>query len=80
MIGYYRPKAYIKPEPLPEPVSNDEIYIVKKGDTLGGITRKLGWYTGNKLFGNDGYAQALADYNGIENRGLIYPNQVIKRK
>ena len=84
LIGFYRPKAYIKPEPTPTPTPTptpkEETYVVKKGDTLGGIARKLGWYTGNKMFGDDGYAQALAEYNGIKNRGLIYPNQVIKRK
>lgn len=81
LIGFYRPKAYIKPEPTPEPTpepSEDE-YVVKKGDTLGGIARKLGWYTGKELFGNNGYAQKLAEFNGIENRGLIYPGQTIKK-
>lgn len=84
LIGGYRPKAYIKPTPTPEPTPtptpSEDTYVVVKGDTLGGIARKLGWYTGNKLFGDDGYAQALAEYNGIENRGLIYPGQIIKRK
>lgn len=67
------------PSPTPTPVSKDE-YVVKKGDTLGSIARKMGWYSGNKLFGDDGYTQKLAEYNGIANRGLIYPGQVIKRK
>lgn len=66
------------PSPAPEPVSYDS-YTVVRGDTLGGIARKMGWYTGNKLFGNDGYAQKLAEKNGIPNRGLIYPGQVIKK-
>lgn len=83
-IGAFRPKAYIKPEPKPTPTPTPdpagETYKVKKGDTLGGIARKLGWYTGKKLFGNDGYAQELAEFNGIANRGLIYPGQIIKRK
>lgn len=83
LIGGYRPKAYIKPEPTPEPEPTpapiEDGYLVVKGDTLGGIARKLGWYTGKKLFGNDGYAQKLAEYNGIKNRGLIYPGQVIKQ-
>lgn len=85
-IGAFRPKAYIKPEPKPAPAPKPtptpaaETYTVKRGDTLGGIARKLGWYTGKKMFGDDGYAQALAEYNNIKNRGLIYPGQVIKRK
>lgn len=74
--GDYQPDP--QPTPTPTPVSNT--YIVQRGDTLGGIARKLGWYTGNHLFGDTGYAQQLADYNGIPNRGLIYPGQVIRRK
>ena len=66
------------PEPTPAPVSVDE-YIVKKGDTLGGIVEKLHWCDGCKLFGDDGYTQKLAEYNNIPNRGLIYTNQIIKR-
>lgn len=84
LIGYYRPKAYVKPAPAPEPTPTPEpsaeSYTVKKGDTLGGIARKLGWYTGKDLFGDNGYAQKLAELNGIKNRGLIYPGQVIIRK
>lgn len=86
LIGFYRPKAYVKPEPTPTPEPqptpdvSTETYVVKKGDTLGGIARKLKWYTGDKLFGDDGYCQLLAEFNGIENRGIIYPNQIIKRK
>lgn len=42
LIGYYRPKAYIKPEPAPEPapeepISSCEKWNVKQGDTLGNI-------------------------------------------
>ena len=84
VIGYYRPKAYIKPAPTPEPTptptptpSEDTIvYTVKKGDTLGQILRDSG-YTGAKLFGGDGLAQKVAEENKIENRGLIYPAQTI---
>lgn len=77
--GSYNPQPAPTPAPTPAPVSYD-IYTVRKGDTLGDIARNMGWYTGGKLFGDDGYAQALADYNGIANRGLIYPGQVIKKK
>lgn len=64
------------PEPSPAPVSSNS-YTVKKGDTLGDIAIKMGWRNGRKLFGDDGYAQKIADKNGIQDRGLIYPNQVI---
>lgn len=77
--GSYNPQPAPTPTPTPTPVSYDT-YTVRKGDTLGDIARNMGWYTGGKLFGDDGYAQALADYNGIANRGLIYPGQVIKKK
>lgn len=84
VVGYYRPKAYIKPAPAPTPeptpAPSVDTYVVQEGDTLGEIAYALGWYTGDKMFGDDGYAQALAEFNGISNRGLIYPGQVIKRK
>lgn len=83
LIGFYRPKAYIVPEPVPEPeptpapVDPDTVsYIVKKGDTLGVILRANG-YEGKKLFGDTGLAQKIAEENNIENRGLIYPGEVI---
>lgn len=83
-IGAFRPKAYIKPTPAPAPAPapaptpTTDTYVVKEGDTLGEIAYALGWYTGDKMFGDDGYAQALAEFNEIENRGLIYPNMVIR--
>ena len=78
--GDYKPEPTPTPTPTPtpEPVSYDS-YTVVKGDTLGGIARKMGWYLGPKMFGDDGYAQKLAEKNGIPNRGLIYPGQVIKK-
>lgn len=84
LIGFYRPKAYVKPEPKPEPtptptpVPTPEAisYKVKKGDTLGQILRDAG-YKGKKLFGNNGLAQAIAAKNNIKNRGLIYPGETI---
>lgn len=76
--GDYTPEPTPTPTPTPEPVSYDS-YTVVRGDTLGGITRKMGWCNGCKLFGDDGYTQKLAEKNGIPNRGLIYPGQVIKK-
>lgn len=77
--GNYNPTPTPTPTPTPKPVVSDK-YTVKRGDTLGDITQKMGWCKGCKLFGDDGYTQALATYNGIKNRGLIYPGQIIKRK
>ncbi len=62
----------------PETVSNS--HTVRKGETLGGISLSEGWWpSANGLYGDSGYAQRLADFNNIKNRGLIYPNQVIRR-
>ena len=84
--GAFRPNSYIVPDPEPEPeptpepekpVSGDTVtYTVKKGDTLGGILRAYG-YKGKKLFGDNGLAQAIANKNGIKNRGMIFPGQKI---
>lgn len=78
LIGFYRPKAYIKPAPAPEPepVAGEIDYVVVKGDSLGYILRNAG-YKGNKLYGDNGLAQKVADDNGIKNRNLIYPKQTI---
>ena len=77
--GDYNPSPTPSPSPTPTP-SPSTSYTVRKGDTLGGITIKMGWCNGCKLFGDDGYTQKLAEYNNIPNRGLIYPGQVIRRK
>lgn len=74
----YNPTPAPTPTPTPTPVSKDK-YVVKKGDTLGQIVKDMHWCDGCKLFGDDGYTQKLAEYNNIPNRGLIYPNQIIKR-
>ena len=65
-----------EPTPTPTPVSGDIKHFVIRGDTLGQIIRDYG-YTGNNLFGDKGVAQQVADDNGIKNRGLIYPGQII---
>lgn len=70
------PEPTPTPTPTPEPISGDIYYVVRVGDTLGQIIRNNG-YVGNRLFGDDGLAQAIAERNNIENRGLIYPNQTI---
>ncbi len=76
LIGYYRPKAYIKPEPTPDPTPEptENSYTVKKGDTLGQILRNEG-YTGKKLFGDNGLCERIALDNKLANRGLIFPGQ-----
>lgn len=81
IAGYYRPNIYIAPEPVdPTPPVGSDSYTIRSGDTLGGISLSQGWWASPVgLYGDKGYAQRLADYNGIEWRGLIYPNQVIKR-
>ena len=77
--GDYNPNPQPTPEPTPTPTPTTTSYTVVKGDTLGGIARKLGWCNGCVLFGDNGYTQKIADYNGIPNRGLIYPGQVIRK-
>ena len=66
----------LPPEPAPE---SEYIYVVIKGDTLGQILVNYG-YRGSKLFGDNGLAQRVASENGITNRGLIYPKEVIRFK
>lgn len=77
--GDYTPQPSPEPSPSPSPAVDVSEYVVKRGDTLGAIISRLGWCSGCKLFGDDGYAQKVAEYNGIPNRGLIYPGQVIKK-
>lgn len=68
------------PTPTPDPQPSVTSYSVRKGDTLGGISLKMGWWPSTVgLYGDDGYAQRLAEKNNILNRGLIYPNQIINK-
>ena len=53
-------------------------YVVRRGDTLGDIALRNGWHGSRGLFGDTGYTQGLAERNGITNRGLIYPGQVVR--
>lgn len=76
------PSSYVEePEEPEEEITIDDMesYVVKEGDTLGQIVLNLHWCDGCKLFGDDGYTEQLSNFNGITNRSLIYPNQVIKR-
>lgn len=76
--GSYNPEPTPTPTPTPAPVPvSYDRYTVVKGDTLGGIAKKLGWCNGCVLFGDNGYTQKLAEKSGIKNRGLIYPGQII---
>ena len=67
LIGYYRPKAYIKPEPAPEPEPEPEPVVdackvrdVKKGDTLGKIMKecegKMTWGLAMEDYANHWYS------------------------
>ncbi len=47
--------------------SSDKVYLVKSGDTLSGIAKKLGKTV-----------DYLVKKNGIKNRNLIYPVQKVK--
>lgn len=75
--GDYTPEVEPTPSPAPAPETpvGDITHTVRRGETLGQIILNYG-YTG-KVFGDDGKAQAVADDNGILDRGLIYPNQQI---
>lgn len=82
LIGYYRPKAYIKPEPKPEPTpepvptptEKDISYVYVKGDCFSRVLKKLGLDEGN-LWGKDGtvayYTQQLVEQNVLDSRGNV---------
>lgn len=48
-----------------EPVTNEQSYVVKSGDTL--------WAIAQKYYGDGSLAWNLAEVNGIKNANLIYP-------
>lgn len=93
LIGFYRPNIYVKTSPSTpvaptKPTTNNPsnttnqtgVHVVQDGETLGGISLRNGWWpNGAGLYGDSGYTQRLAEKNGIEWRGMILPNTVIKR-
>ena len=82
LIGYYRPKAYIKPapapEPTPEPTPKPEdgkvTYTYVKGDCFSRVLVKLGLDEGH-LWGADGtvayYTQQLVEQGVLDARGNV---------
>lgn len=80
LIGFYRPKAYIKPEPTPdpdpepEPIQNEISYTYVKGDYFSKVLVKLGLDEG-KLWGKDGtvvyYTNQLIEQNVLDVRGNV---------
>lgn len=73
VIGYYRPKAYIKPEPTPEP-TQDITYTYVKGDYFSKVLTKLGLDEG-KLWGKNGtvkfYTNQLMMQNVLDRKGNV---------
>lgn len=53
-----------------EPVSSEQTYEVKSGDTL--------WAIAKQYYGDGSLAYKLAAVNGIKNANLIYPGNVLK--
>lgn len=84
LIGYYRPKAYIKPAPAPEPEPTPEptpkpedgkvTYSYVKGDCFSRVLVKLGLDEGH-LWGKDGtvayYTQQLVEQGVLDARGNV---------
>ena len=74
LIGFYRPKAYIKPEPKPTPtptptpaptpvVDKCKVRTVKKGDTMGAIMKecegKITWGKAMEEYANHWYSTKI---------------------
>lgn len=84
LIGFYRPKAYIKPEPKPaptpkptpkpKPVSKTVTYTYVKGDYFSKVLKKLGLDEGN-LWGKNGtvayYTLQLVQQKVLDSRGNV---------
>ena len=83
LIGFYRPKAYIKPEPKPTPTptpaptpapSKTVTYTYVKGDYFSKVLKKLGLDEGH-LWGKNGtvayYTQQLVEQKVLDSRGNV---------
>lgn len=81
LIGFYRPKAYVKPEPKPTPTpqptpvdSKTVKYTYVKGDYFSKVLKKLGLDEGH-LWGKTGtvayYTQQLIEQNMLDSRGNV---------
>lgn len=73
LIGFYRPKAYIKPEPAPTPtpeptpvIDQCKVWNVKKGDTLGEIMKtcrgKITWGAAMNDYASHWYSTTFKKY------------------
>lgn len=73
LMGYYRPKLYIKPapapEPTPEPVEECKTWEVKKGDTMGKImkqcTGEIKWGTAMDEYASKWYSTKFVDGQSV---------------
>ena len=78
VIGYYRPKAYVKPAPTPPAPTptptKDVTYTYVKGDYFSKVLVNLGLDEG-KLWGKDGtvkfYTNQLIEQNVLDKRGNV---------
>lgn len=80
LIGFYRPKDYVKPEPKPEPKPTPEqkdgkvTYSYVKGDCFSRVLVKLGLDEGN-LWGENGtvayYTQQLIEQDVLDINGNV---------
>lgn len=80
LIGYYRPKAYVKPAPAPEPTptpapaKGEVTYTYVKGDYFSKVLVKLG-LDGGKLWGKDGtvayYTKQLVEQGVLDKNGNV---------
>lgn len=83
LIGFYRPKAYVKPEPKPQPAPQPTpapvnpktvTYTYVKGDYFSKVLKKLGLDEGH-LWGKTGtvayYTQQLIEQDMLDARGNV---------